>query len=660
LTSRYFGFLASLSRPFLKFCINNALIPLAGLLVYSILLFQFNAPWEIENGGRRFFYQWSSLVVGVVLSLLLYMVYFYMTNRDIYYYTGRRPSAPNLRVLQPFGRQLGHNLDTVQKRENPYRIRSYLNDRLKSRLVRSIAHYDRSTLEEVFRQNHWNAIFLQFTTLLALVLLGLLIDNRVFQIPAGASLLILFSLVNFLIGAVSYWFEEWRLTILLLFLLVANWITSWDFLKRSNYAYGIDYEQEKRAYTEEHVEKWLKQANYYEDSLATIRILENWRAHQPEKNPPLILLCASGGGLTAATWSTHVLQKLEQATNRQLFSRTVLMTGASGGMLGVGYLREVHRIAKKNSKEDLLDPIHIKRISSDLLNPIAFSIVSNDLFLPLTEVKIGDETYLRDRAYGFERKLNINTGGILDKALADYREDEALAEIPLLFLTPSIVNDGRRLTLSPQNVSYMMSGPASRRADSQLGADAIDLATLLGEEQRDSLRFLTALRMNATYPYVLPFVHLPTEPTVRVMDAGYRDNYGILSAARFTQIFADWIKHNTREVLLIQISVFRGEEVKQRNDNLGIVESLLDPVGLAGNVTNVQALEQDNTLGLLFDLLGPDRFHLVRFNYRPNEEDRLRTSISFHLTESERTEIIEAIEAPDHQKNIQKVVNILR
>ncbi|MEL6357991.1 MAG: hypothetical protein AAFQ37_13780, partial [Bacteroidota bacterium] len=396
------------------------------------------------------------------------------------------------------------------------------------------------------------------------------------------------------------------------------------------------------------------------DSLATIRILENWRAHQPEKNPPLILLCASGGGLTAATWSTHVLQKLEQATNRQLFSRTVLMTGASGGMLGVGYLREVHRIAKKNSKEDLLDPIHIKRISSDLLNPIAFSIVSNDLFLPLTEVKIGDETYLRDRAYGFERKLNINTGGILDKALADYREDEALAEIPLLFLTPSIVNDGRRLTLSPQNVSYMMSGPASRRADSQLGADAIDLATLLGEEQRDSLRFLTALRMNATYPYVLPFVHLPTEPTVRVMDAGYRDNYGILSAARFTQIFADWIKHNTREVLLIQISVFRGEEVKQRNDNLGIVESLLDPVGLAGNVTNVQALEQDNTLGLLFDLLGPDRFHLVRFNYRPNEEDRLRTSISFHLTESERTEIIEAIEAPDHQKNIQKVVNILR
>ena len=67
------------------------------------------------------------------------------------------------------------------------------------------------------------------------------------------------------------------------------------------------------------------------------------------------------------------------------------------------------------------------------------------------------------------------------------------------------------------------------------------------------MRLLTALRMNATFPYVLPNVWLPSEPVIDVMDAGLRDNYGPETVVRFVQVFEDWIKENTSGVVLIQI-----------------------------------------------------------------------------------------------------------
>lgn len=654
LLTRYFGFLASLARPFLKFCINNALLPLMVLAAYTSWLFQFTRT----EGG--FWPHFSGLIAGLVLSLMLYMVYFYLTNRDIYYYTGRRPSAPNLKPLQHFGRQVGQTLDAVQYSENPYHVRSYLGNQLKPKLVRSVAHYDRSTLEEVFRQNHWNALFLQVCSLIVLVLLGLLIDYPLFQFPAGASIMVLLSLIIFLIGAVSYWFAEWRLSILLLFLVAVNWVTSLDYFKRSNYAYGINYEQATVPYTSERLKEIVSSDLPRQDSLATIEALNNWNKRQPDSLSPLVILCTSGGGLTAALWSTLVVQELEIATDKKLLPSTVLMTGASGGMLGIAYLRDAYYRHQLGQEVNHLSPELLQDISLDLLNPIAFSIVSNDIFLPLTEVNIGDETYLRDRAYSFEQRLNDNTRGYLDRPLSDYRQPELNAEIPLLFLTPSIVNDGRRLTLSPLGTSYLMTGPAGRLANSPLEPDAVDLAALIGNEQRDSLRFLTALRMNATYPYVLPFVQLPTEPPMHVMDAGYRDNYGILTAGRFVQVFADWIKNGSREVLFIQISAFKGDEFDSQADkDQGILESLFAPLGLAKNFTAVQSHEQENTLAYLYDILGPERFKLVRFNYQAQLDDKLRASISFHLTEAEKAEVLRAIKLPEHQEKIGEVSRIL-
>ena len=66
-----------------------------------------------------------------------------------------------------------------------------------------------------------------------------------------------------------------------------------------------------------------------------------------------------------------------------------------------------------------------------------------------------------------------------------------------------------------------------------MDTDGVDYQRLFANQDPMNLRVLTALRMNATFPYVLPNVWLPTTPVIDVMDAGLRDNYGQETAIRF-------------------------------------------------------------------------------------------------------------------------------
>ena len=332
------------------------------------------------------------------------------------------------------------------------------------------------------------------------------------------------------------------------------------------------------------------------------------------------------------------------------------MTGASGGQIGLAALRESYisdpDFANREARR-------LEMISSDLLNPVAFSIVSNDLFLPLSRVEVMGKTYRRDRAYGFERELNINTGYSLAKPLIDYREPERTARIPLMFITPSVVEDGRRMVISPQGVSYMTAPPAAMRGELPLRADMVDFRWLLADQDADSLNFVTALRAGATYPYILPLVRLPTKPTIRLMDAGYRDNYGIISAARFITVFEDWIREHTSGVHIVQISAFRGKDLEEVDDSRGVVESLFGPVGVAGNILGVQILDQEVVIGQLSNILGEDFFHLHRFNYQPAEDDPLRTSVSFHMTEQERLQVLRALDTEPVKDKLDRLVQVL-
>ena len=97
----------------------------------------------------------------------------------------------------------------------------------------------------------------------------------------------------------------------------------------------------------------------------------------------------------------------------------------------------------------------LANMGKDNLNPVIFSLLVNDLFIKLQTFEYEGRSYQVDRGYSFEQNLNRNLEGVLAKKISDYQEAEENAEIPTLILAPTIANDGRKLYISSQPVSYM-------------------------------------------------------------------------------------------------------------------------------------------------------------------------------------------------------------
>ncbi len=660
ISAHHFPFLATLSRPFTKFCINNLLLPLAFILIYLGQIIYFQAFFESWKAGNIFLHCLGFLT-GTLTLITLYFLYFSFTNRDISSYDQRKFQPPHLiQTLAPGVRNV--DLDDIKLDEKRWRVDTYLSETLRPRLVRSVAHYDSSLLMSIFKQNHLNALVIQLVGIMILVALGALIDYSAFRIPAAASFFLMLSIFTAIIGAITYWFAEWKVTILIIFLIVVNFITSFDIFSHKNPAYGLDYRSIPAPYAYQNLQDLCTPEQVEEDKKNTEAILENWKENVSPGNsgkPKLIIICASGGGLKSSIWATRVVQQADSILSGRLLDQTVLITGASGGMLGLAYLREIYRRQQLGEPVSIYAPHHLDNISKDLLNSLAFTLVTNDLFLPWAKFETGGYTYRKDRGYIFEQQLNENTGNIFKKTIGDYHLPEQTALIPMLYLTPSVVNDARRMIISPQGVSFMMVPPVGVERPSAIEIDAIDFGKLFARQDAENLRFSSALRMNATYPYILPSVYLPSSPKIEVMDAGFRDNYGILSATRFIQVFQDWIQENTSGVVLLQISSSEKIEEITPSDHKGIIESLFNPLGIPWQFVSLQEFEQDNSLSFIYDLLGPDRFHIIRFTFRPEKANQLRATISFHITAREKQTVINAIYEDENQSSLRKLVELL-
>src|SRR5204863_5660019 len=116
----------------------------------------------------------------------------------------------------------------------------------------------------------------------------------------------------------------------------------------------------------------------------------------------------------------------------------------------------------------------------------------------------------------------------------------------------TITRDGRRMMICTQPISFMMK-PLLYAADPMASPDAVDFTAMFAKQDPLNIRLLSALRMNATFPYILPNVWLPSDPVIDVMDAGLRDNFGQQTSLRFINFFKEWLQQNTSEVILIQI-----------------------------------------------------------------------------------------------------------
>ncbi|MBK7938817.1 MAG: hypothetical protein IPJ82_17835 [Lewinellaceae bacterium] len=278
LVASRFPFLATLSAPFTKFCLNNSLIPLAffGTFLIASTGFQWHdeltKTWEVMLNIAGF-------VIGSFALFGVLAAYLYFTNKDIgaFLRPGEFVPSPGARLLAP-----GYRLPTIWEiREGAtrWRVDTYLTERLHLRLVRSVAHYNPEMLAQVFRQNHLNAIVVQVVALLLLMAQGIFMESEWVRIPTGATVFILASMVMSMFGAITFWFRNWGTLVFICLLVAVNYITGFGFFNYRNRAYGLSYQEEKRAtYSYQELEKICSPENTRRDKEATRRIQNNWLA----------------------------------------------------------------------------------------------------------------------------------------------------------------------------------------------------------------------------------------------------------------------------------------------------------------------------------------------------------------------------------------------
>jgi hypothetical protein len=663
LVSNRFPFLATLKAPFTKFCLNNSFIPLLFFVFYIVFSIRFQWYYELTS-AKQIAWNVLGFLTGFCLLVFVLSGYFFFTNKDIYAFLNIGQIVPRegARLLAP-GQRVP-TLQDIQTGNTQYRCDFYLNERAKWRPVRNVAHYNRAILEQVFKQNHTNAVVVQVTSMLVLMGLGLCMEQAWARIPTGATILILGALIVAAFGALIFWFRHWATLTFLVIVVMLNYLTGFELFNYRSRAIGLTYPKtslEHRQYTYTALQALCSDSIIALDKANTLAILENWAKKNIKngKKPKMVFLCFSGGGLRSAQWSFQNLMQVNALTEGKMYQQAALITGASGGMYGATWFRN---LAQKRTQAELSalaqKPDFLLKCSEDLLNPLAFAIISNDLFFPLTHVKIGENSYRRDRGYMLEKALLENSEGLLAGNLGDYKEPEARAEMPMTVYSPFVLNDGRKLLIGAQGLSYLMLPPQSEKTTGLLEIDAVDFRRLFAKNAPDSLRITSALRMNSTFPLILPNVWLPTKPAIEIMDAGLRDNYGVSTTARFAHTFSDWIKENTSGVVVVQMRCWSKIAPIRESDQKGVVEDLVGKATVAGLMTQIEDFRQDNDLSLLNTVLGADMLDIVRFEYQPLKKES-EASLSFHLSKRESLDILNAYYRPENLREAERLKRLL-
>lgn len=648
LHTKRFKFLAAASKPFLKYCINNAVLPALFLIFYLIRSFQFNLHKELMTVGEHLILV-GGFTAGFILLLLFSFLFFFSADRRIL-----RSMAHVVANREQF-RSAYNPQKNPQKDNIGMKVSYYLSVRFRIRKARNVNHYSENFLDSIFKRHNFTAIKGILFAFAFLILAGFFLDIKFFQVPAAVSITVFCALMVSIIGALTYFLQSWSVLFVIVLFIALNALYKNEIIDPRNKAYGINYNNktDRPPYSKESLQRLCLPAQIAADKANMIKVLDNWKKKQSSEKPVIVFINVSGGGLRSAAFVMNMFQKLDSASSGQLLKQTFLITGASGGMLSASYFRELYLQKQHGVNINLQNPQYLSNITQDLLNPVFSSLVSRDIFSPAQKFSVGPYRYIKDRGYAFEQKLNENTGGILNRQLSDYAADEHAANIPLMIFNSVITRDGRKMMACTQPLSFMMK-PEAFAGDSLYSPDGVDFSALFKKQDPNKIRLLTALRMNATFPYVLPNVWLPSEPVIEVMDAGVRDNFGQETALRFIDCFQEWLSANTSGVVLLQFRDRLKDNWQYPLETGSVTDVLVKPASmLQHNWYKLQDYFQADQFGYL-DSDSLSKLKRLTFMYVPFSEDS-RASLSFHLTGAEKKDVIASFITSYNQQVLQEL-----
>lgn len=651
-----FPFLALVSKPFIHYCINNSIIPLVFYIIYVYRFISFQLENDLPNDWDVLNY-FLGFSAGSIISYAVIFGYFSLTNKDFFILFAGSLDRRLRKVRLTRANVISQHKEL---KNQTTKILYFLNMRLRWERVRpDISRFESAKLLRVFDQNHLNLFLIQVFLIVVILLLGFFKEYPILQLPAAMSVTLLLAILVMIAGAVSFWLRRWATVAVVVFIFLVNYFSNFNFLNRPHEAFGMDYDMPPASYTISHLDSLLHEDTVAKDKNHILQILQNWKSKFPfEKKPKLVIIASSGGGQRAALWTVKVMQSIYEINSGEILKHTELLTGASGGVLGSAFFREIYLRSLTDLSVDPLDEKYLNQISADNLNPIIFSLLVNDLLIRNQHYEYRGRSYLKDRGFAFENQLNINTEGILDKPLGAYQIPESKGVIPLLPVTALITNDGRKLVISPQSMSFFGTSVLGKTGIAEK-KQTVDFLRFFAAHGAENLRFLSALRMSSTFPFITPNIQLPSEPIMETMDTGLSDNFGIQDGLRFLYVFQKWIAENTSGVVMITIRDSEKSVEIQPTLPPKIFQKVFTPFkNIYANWDNIQTIQNEVLFNYMTESM-PFSLEKVEFEYAPekvqveelteSQQNMQRASLNWRLTAREKKSILSSMATPSNQ-----------
>lgn len=673
LNASKFPFLATLARPFFKYSFNNSIIPtlFVGVYIYCIVKFQYrNELFVLENNlkaGEQLIWYIIGFVGGILLFMVPGYLYFIALSRNIYkvFRLEETEGITNSKGKTTVRRLLKKNLEWRNVAVNPenehhWKVTTYLAHPLKVGLTRDTEHYESEMIQTVFQQNHIIAVVFEIVVLVSFLMVGAYRETPELSIPSGAVIFLACTVVLMAASAVHTALRGWSAVFVILLMVLVQSLVSRDILHYKSEVYGMNYDTTRATYHLDSLKNFDQNFKLYDQDVRHhFSILNKWKAKNSVRKsdkPKLVLICVTGGGSRSAMWVFKAMQVADSLSQGRIMRQAHLITGASGGMLGMGYLRELYLRSQTDTSVHLYSEAYTDKMGADLLNPIAVSIGVNDWFIRFQQFRDGNYIYTKDRGYALERQLIINTDSVFDKRLGDYTLPEAEAKIPMMVFTPSIINDGRTLFIASQPVSHLTFNHPNILKGQSLQS-GVEFSRMFEGQDADNTWFTSVMRMNASFPYICPSVTLPSEPEIEVMDAGFRDTYGISMAMKHLYAMRSWVEENTSGVVIIQIRDSEKIETVSSNPPRSVLNMLMNPLGhIYDNLFLMQDYTNDDLIVNAQEWLDTD-LEVVDLELMRSTENMI--SLSWHLTAKEKYLIKRSAYHPKNKAAMERIVQLL-
>ena len=364
-----------------------------------------------------------------------------------------------------------------------------------------------------------SAAFLSSLILYAIVgIYGYFQLGRRRTVPALCSALMLILMISWMLSAVTFFFDAWRIPTLLIVgiagTLTAQSVASDHFYHLRRRTSGIPAPSPG----------------------ATLGATNA---------PRVIVVAANGGGIQAAAWAAQVLYGLHQDCGERFDRALRMISSVSGGSVGSAFF--IHWLSAATKGNQTVRPPNEAAAESSL-DEVAWGLAWTDFLRSLAPWilrRLLGRGRALERAWASNSAKSQASARAMDEPLSDWNHEVAAGKIPAQVMNATITETGERLLLA---TTGMGGGSIVGRAR----VDATELHTINGQELDTGI--VTAARLSASFPYVTPASRSDGPgPQPHVVDGGYYDNYGMATMVEWLDAALTGITATVESVLVIQI-----------------------------------------------------------------------------------------------------------